>query len=249
MARITDIPSLVQYIKIELGEPVIKVNVAPEQFDQCVDNACERFIEYHRDGSRQAYITCVVTDEDVLNGYITTPENVPDVTEMVRSSSMVNGGFATDTWQYLSRMFKPGTSSLINLSQYVILNQRLDTIASVTGSDETVWDFEFSKYQRRLYPTFEIEKDQVMVFRCYESIDPRIEGNESAWNEPWLKEYVTQLVKRTWGGNLDKFGSMPLPGGVELVGSDIYAQAQEAIDKLEEDLRTEHQEMPLPMIG
>ena len=60
----------------------------------------------------------------------------------------------------------------------------------------------------------------------------------------WLKSYTTALIKRQWGSNLIKFEGMQLPGGVVLNGRQIYEDALQDIERLEEKLRLE-QELPV----
>lgn len=240
--------SLIEYIKLELGHPVITINVAPEQYMHAINNACDMFIERHRDGNEECFYVHKVTQDDLDKGYLSVPETITDVVECVQTASMTGGSFATDTWQYLARMFRPGSANMISLSEYVMLTQRIQTIKSTLGNNENHWSFEFVKYRSAISMHREIGLDDVIVFRVYEAVDPRIEVNMKAWNDPWLKRYVTQLVKRIWGSNLSKFAEMSLPGGESLNGTAIYEQAQAEIEKLEEELR-DHEEIPLPFIG
>ena len=53
----------------------------------------------------------------------------------------------------------------------------------------------------------------------------------------YLKRYATALIKRQWGANLSKFTGVEMLGGVTMNGADIYSQAQEEIDKLEERIQ------------
>ena len=53
----------------------------------------------------------------------------------------------------------------------------------------------------------------------------------------YLKRYATALIKRQWGANLSKFSGVEMLGGVTMNGADIYSQAQEEIDKLEERIQ------------
>ena len=62
------------------------------------------------------------------------------------------------------------------------------------------------------------------------------EGDTDVWNDRFLKKYATALIKRQWGNNLKKFGGIQMPGGVILNGKEIYDEAAEEIEKLEEDL-------------
>jgi hypothetical protein len=64
------------------------------------------------------------------------------------------------------------------------------------------------------------------------------------WNDRWLKEYATALIKRTWGSNLKKFAGVQLPGGVTLNGQVIYEESVEEIKKLEEEMSSKY-ELPV----
>ena len=58
-----------------------------------------------------------------------------------------------------------------------------------------------------------------------------------------MKEYTTALIKQQWGSNLIKFEGMQLPGGVTLNGRQIYDDATQDIERLQEKIRLE-QELP-----
>ena len=79
---------------------------------------------------------------------------------------------------------------------------------------------------------------QVVVAEAYALIDPSIYN--LVWNDRWLKEYATCLIKRTWGNNLSKFAGLQLPGGVTLDGKQIYNEACEEIERLEKEMETNY---------
>jgi hypothetical protein len=62
-------------------------------------------------------------------------------------------------------------------------------------------------------------------------------GVTDVWNERFLKKYATALIKRQWGENMKKFGGIQMPGGVTLNGKEIYDEAVEEINRIEEDLQ------------
>jgi hypothetical protein len=65
----------------------------------------------------------------------------------------------------------------------------------------------------------------------------------------FLKRYTTALIKRQWGSNLSKFIGVEMLGGVTMNGGDIYSQALDEINKLEEQIQL-HFELPVNgMIG
>jgi len=67
----------------------------------------------------------------------------------------------------------------------------------------------------------------------------KIESSQfsEVFNDIWLKRYVTAQIKKQWGANMSKFEGVQLPGGVSLRGDAISSEANEELQKLEEELR------------
>jgi len=70
-----------------------------------------------------------------------------------------------------------------------------------------------------------------------------ISGYSDVWNDRFLKAFATAKIKQQWGSNLKKFSGIAMPGGVTLNGKEIYDEAVEEIEKLEEDVKST-QSMP-----
>jgi hypothetical protein len=62
------------------------------------------------------------------------------------------------------------------------------------------------------------------------------EGLSDVWDDRFLKKYTTALIKRQWGENMKKFGGIAMPGGVTLNGKEIYDEAVEEINRIEDDI-------------
>ena len=63
------------------------------------------------------------------------------------------------------------------------------------------------------------------------------------YNDMFLKQYVTALIKQQWGANLIKFEGMQLPGGVTLNGRQMFDDATEEIRQIREQMQLNY-EMP-----
>jgi len=61
-------------------------------------------------------------------------------------------------------------------------------------------------------------------------------GNSEVFNDRFLKQYATALIKYQWGSNLSKFAGIQMPGGVTLDGVRIMQEAREEMDKIEEQM-------------
>ena len=108
----------------------------------------------------------------------------------------------------------------------------------------------FNQRQNRLYIDVDwgdVTKDDYLIIDCYRLLDPN--DYSRVWNDPFLKRYVTQLIKRQWGQNLMKFQGVKLPGGVELNGRQIYDDAQKELDVIREVMSNTYELPPLDMIG
>jgi hypothetical protein len=73
-----------------------------------------------------------------------------------------------------------------------------------------------------------------VIAEAYALMDPDQYGR--LWNDRWLKEYATALIKKQWGSNLKKFSGVQLPGGVTLNGETIFNEANDEIMRLEADM-------------
>lgn len=229
------------YILRKLGAPVIQINLDSTQVEDAVTDALQKFWEYHRDGSTQLAFLYKISDEDVTNNFIKLPDNVHDVTEIIDGPPIESiGNWATPQWQMAQAMLVPKAALVsIRLIDYVSMQQRLSDIGSVLRRKNT---FRYIKFKRRLIPEFSITKDQVLAINCYENVDPRTDEDAvDAWNDMWLKAYATACTKLRWAEVLKKARGIKLPGGIELDGDTMYQEAKDAMDQLEEDLRTGQQ--------
>ena len=86
-----------------------------------------------------------------------------------------------------------------------------------------------------------------IVIECYRKLDPTTYTD--IFNDIYLKRYTTALIKRQWGANLSKFEGVQMLGGVTLNGAKIFEEAQQDIEKLEEQIQLAYELPPNYMIG
>lgn len=229
------------YILRKLGEPVVKVNLDEKSITDAVNDAIDKFCERHMDGSEEHFYVATVSAEDASSGYISIPKNayIDSIQELLSCDGNKIGEWHTPAWQATSSMLSIRTGfSSIRLSDFVIMRQRLEDIGTVLGEK---YPFTYKRYKNRVICHFEIKEGDKLAFRCYERIDPRVEGNEDAWNDDWLRRYATALVKERWGNVLVKAQGIKLPGGIELDGTSMLQEAKAEIDQCLQDLMKEHE--------
>ena len=135
-----------------------------------------------------------------------------------------------------------------SLMHYEMTMQHLDFLDHILVGEIPI---RHSEHQNRLYLDADFqtdfEPDDFIIIECYRKLDPNTYTD--IYNDMFLKKYATQLIKKQWGANLSKFQGIQMLGGVALNGEQIYTQAQEEIDKLEEQIQLAYELPPMYMIG
>ena len=97
----------------------------------------------------------------------------------------------------------------------------------------------FNQHQNRLYLDMDwsndVSVDDFIIIECYRKLDP--DSYTDIYNDMYLKRYATALIKKQWGSNLSKFNGVQMLGGVTMNGADIYSQAIDEIQRLEEQIQ------------
>ena len=83
--------TLIDYCLRRLGDPVIEINVDPDQQEDRVDEAIQYYQEFHSDATMRTFLKHQVTAADVTNEYITLSDSVQFVSRMFS----VDGGTMT----------------------------------------------------------------------------------------------------------------------------------------------------------
>ena len=243
MATPTNRAELKEYCLRALGQPVLEVNIDDDQLDDRIDEALQKYYDYHYDAQRRVYIPVQVTEIDIANGYVTLSDDVIAVTRILP---------LTATWSSMN-MFNMKYQMYLNdfyalyradsMQYYVEMQQYLSTLDSLLNGLQTV---QYQRHGNRLYVETKLRDKlpagQYMMVEAYVRVD-----NPEVWNDFWLKRYATALIQFQWGANLAKFDGMQLPGGVTINARQYIDDAENDIRLLEEELRNTH-ELPVDFI-
>ena len=243
--------TLIDYCKRRLGEPVIEVNVDEDQLEDRVDEALQYYREFHSDATISTYLKHQVTADDVTNEYITLANNIIFVSKMFPLSSSFNN--SRNFFDIKYQMMLNDIADLMNfagdLAYYEQMQQYLSMLDMKLNGTPQV---QFSRRQNRLYifgdfADGDIKAGDYIVAEVYTEVSET--DHTSIFNDMFVKEYTTALIKQQWGQNLIKFEGMQLPGGVILNGRQIYDDATAEIATLRENLRLEHEFPPDFFVG
>lgn len=248
MSKPTTREELVDFCLRRLGAPVLEINVDDEQIEDKIDDAIQMYQEYHADSTYRTYLKHQITATDIANEYIDIPEAVLYVTKVFpfnRTFSSVNM-FDVKYQMWLNSVgdfmgFAGGMSYYYQVEQY------LEFIDELFEGEPRVT---FSRHQKRLYIFGDfntsginhLKEGDYVIFEAHAVVDPA--SFASVWNDKFLKDFSTQLIKQQWGMNMMKFDGMQLPGGVTMNGRQYYEDATAELERLEEKLRNENEFPP-----
>jgi hypothetical protein len=248
MATLTTRDEFKDYCLRRLGFPVIELNLDEDQIQDRIDDALQYWQDYHFDGTQKVYYVKAIQQSDIDKKYLDLTEavdgdgNPMDIIGISRifpvsdSQSTVNM-FDLRYQLRLNELYDFTSASYIN---YTLTQQHLRSLELLFTGEVPI---RFQRHMQRLYIDWawgaqEAPVGTVVIAEAYANIDPTIYGR--VWNDRWLKEYATALIKRSWGANLKKFNNLQLPGGVTLNGDKIYDEAFEEIKALEAQMQVEY---------
>jgi hypothetical protein len=249
MAKPNSRENLIEYCLRSLGAPVIEINVDEDQVEDRIDEAIQFYREYHSDAIVRVYRKHQVSTIDIENGFITLPDSLLFVNRIFPFNRTSSGTdmFSVDYQIHLNDIYDLQHAE--GLVHYEMTKQYLSLIdRQVNGMQQLAT---FSRHQNRLYIegdwTTRIAAGEYIIVEGYESIDP--DTYTDIYNDRFLKKYATALIKRQWGLNLIKFEGMQLPGGVTLNGRQIYDDAVQDIEKIEEEMQLTYEMPPDFFVG
>ena len=244
MATITSRTAFKDYCLRRLGFPVIEINVDDDQVEDRIDDALQYWQDYHFDGLQKVYYVKAVLPADVTQRYLDlstatdTSNNAMQIVGVTRIFPLYDSQATINMFDLryqlrLNELYDFTSASYIN---YTMTQQHLRMLEQNFTGEVPI---RFQRHMQRLYIDWAWGSSQapagtVVVAECYANIDPNI--YTQAWNDRWLKEYATALIKRSWGNNLKKFNGIQLPGGVTLNGDKIYEEAKTEIDALHAEI-------------
>jgi hypothetical protein len=274
MANPNSRSTLKDYCLRSLGFPVIDINVDDDQIEDRIDEALQTYAEFHYDATHTDYLAVRMTADQLANssnvksstveghtvanntyGWIPLPDNVIGVSQMFPlTGTTVSGGGSSADFNIFDLNYQLRLNELYEFTSssyqyYWIARTHIRMLEILLIGRNPI---RFTKHMNRLYIDMhwtapEVPANTVILIECTRVLQP--DEFPKVYNDKWLKEYTTQLIKRQWGENMKKYGNYTLPGGMIINGQGIYEEAKVEIARLEEVLRDTWEEPPQFLIG
>ena len=181
------------------------------------------------------------------SNYIKMPDSIIGVNKIYRfdgSNTMTNNMFSVKYQLFLNDVYYFDSLELLT---YAMTKTKLEDIDFLLNTEKQI---RYNIRQDRLYLDIDwgsVSLNDYIIIDCWRILDPS--DSTKVYNDRFLKRYFTALLKRQWGQNLIKFQGVKLPGGIELNGRQMYDDAQLELDKIQERMTWDYEELPLDMIG
>jgi len=221
---------LQEYCLRKLGKPVINIEISTDQLCDRLDDALQFYAQYHYNGTEEVFFKHNITAGDVSRGYLRIKDEIVAILDIVESYNMSTDLF--DNVRFLLLQDSLLDFTYPNVTDYYIAKEHIETVSHVLTP---VRSFTFNYPTHRLIPHAKLVEDKFVILRGYRIVDP--EDCSDIYNERSLKKLAVQYVKQQWGSNLKKFSGVQTAGGIELNGQQIYDEATEEIEKIEEEFQ------------
>ena len=182
------------------------------------------------------------------SNYLQVPPDIIGVTKVFKyddaQSVSVSNMFSFKYQLFLNDIYYWGQTDLLSYSMAMSYLETTDFLLN------THKQIRFNQRQDRMYLDVDwsnLRVGEFIIIDCFRQMD----GNSfnRVWNDPFLKKYLTALMKKQWGQNLIKFQGVKLPGGVELNGRQIYDDGVRDLEEIKGQMSSTYELPPLDLIG
>jgi len=222
-----------EYCLRKLGKPVIEINVDDDQVEDRVTEAISYYWDYHFDGAEKTYYKYQITAADINNKYITMPDNIIGVVNMFPVGQALNTNNLFNI-RYQIALNDLYTLTSVSMVPYYMALQHIQFLEQFLVGQQPL---RYNRIIGKCYIDMDwtiVNVGDYLILECYQVVDPEVFNK--GYNERWLQNYATVLIKEQWGTNLKKFDGMQMPGGLKFNGQKIYDEARQERAAMEQEM-------------
>jgi hypothetical protein len=230
-----------------LGAPLLEINVADEQVEDCIEMAFSYYYDYHYDATEKVYLARQVTQQDIDNKYLSIEDSVIGVTNILP----IGNSYSTNNLFNLRYQIALNDLFAFNTGPFAPYYMALQNVALAEELFVGKQGIRFQRHSNKLYVDIawgeKIVLGEYMLIEAYQKINP--DTYTDMYNDRWLQRYCTALIKKQWGENLKKFEGISMPGGVSFNGQKIYDEATDEIQAMESEMISSYSLPVTDMLG
>jgi len=223
-----------QFCLRRLGAPLLEINVDDDQVEDCIEIAFQYYYDYHYDATEKVYLAHPVTQEDIDNKYLTIPDAVIGVINILN----IGNSYSTNNLFNLRYQIALNDLFAFNYGPFAPYYMAMQNVALAEELFVGRQSLRFNRHINRLYIDMawseKVNVGEYIIIEGYQKINP--DTFTDVYNDRWLQKYCTAQIKKQWGENLKKFEGISMPGGVSFNGQKIWDEATDEITKLEDEV-------------
>lgn len=227
---------LIKHVLERMGAPDIHIPVTGGQLKHLAKEAITRFVEFHYQSTKKAYLDFEITEELKASKTIQMPKFVVGV-DQVLSYKINDFLYRTDAygasmWSMLSKNHFGQSTSLSKVDIYLYERE----LSEWENTFQTMPKFVFSKTDHTLIiegGSYRMNLGSKLMVRCSVSLE---DYDGEFFSNSWLIRYLEALIRIKMGENLSNWSDMGLPGGVKYDGPRILERGEKMKQELEEEL-------------
>lgn len=258
--RIKTTEEFIDYGLRKLGKPVINIELDPMQISDRLDDAVQRFSEYHYDGFSEGVLVVEVeknkreyklselvdgsgnkiTDKVILSVlYEVDCATINDYFMNLSFSVLYNPILLYNSYKDFDNFFFTATFMDMLKEQFLVKSKVTFnyTTQTLTFLHDPKMDF-----PRKAFKVFYIDSYKM-------NDDGDAEFIYDIFNNAWLKEYFVALLGVQWGVNISKYDDVKLTGGGKLNGDKILNYYMSEKERIEKRMDEEYLLPPRPFMG
>ena len=227
---------LIKEIELRLGGQMVDVELDPEHYDLSIRKALEKYRQRSENAVEESFITLDLL-VDVAD--YTLPDEVIDVyTIYRRASGTLNGSGGADMEPfeaaYLNNYLLHGGRAG-GLATFDALSQHRETLGRIFGKEIL---FTWNTVSKKLTIHRRTKAADTVYLHTYKQRSEE-ELLTDTYAMPWIKELALAYSKLMLAEARGKFNTIAGPqGGTSLNADALRSDAQMAIDKLDDELKT-----------
>jgi hypothetical protein len=226
---------LIKEIELRLGGQMVDVELDPEHYDMVIRKAFEKYRQRSENSVEESFIPLEVAI-DVAE--YTLPDEVIDVYQVYRrtSGNTTSSGGNLEPFEtaYLNNyLLYSGRAG--GMATFDALAQHRETLGRLFGKEI---QFTWNTVTKNLFLHRRIKSPDTVYLHVYKHRSDE-ELLTDTYSAPWIKELALAYAKLTLAEARGKFNTIAGPqGGTSLNADMLRMDAQAAIDKLDDELKT-----------
>lgn len=219
---ITSRIDLLAYIKRRLGEASHVIELTPEDFDDCIDDTLQLFLERAYDGAEEFYEEFQLTKDQFS---YTLPDNIVSVFRMLSGSAgfwvpIMNNQFYVNNFGYCGSIGE-------GVADYAIMQAYMNSVDTLTKAD-IMFTFNSTTKELRVHS---VPQDMKVLLHTCRYAGETEERFNYIYGHRFVKDYAVALATYRWGIGLIKYDGDLYDGNLKIDKEGILNEGKELIEK------------------